>query len=120
MEEMSEFFCTLEMNLVRFLDRLCVNVKVAVAQLCLSLCNPKDYKVHGISRPEYWSEELFLLQGIFPTQRLNPGLTHCRWILYQLSHQGNWMASSWRKVESEVTEDIWTEEIIFLKCDKLY
>ena len=26
---------------------------------------------------------LFLLQGIFPTQRLNPGLPHCRQILYQ-------------------------------------
>ena len=23
-----------------------------------------------------------LLQGIFPTQGLNPGLPHCRWILY--------------------------------------
>ena len=30
-----------------------------------------------------------LLQGIFPTQGLNPGLPHCRWILYQLSHQGS-------------------------------
>ena len=28
-----------------------------------------------------------LLQGIFPTQGLNPGLPHCKWILYQLSHQ---------------------------------
>ena len=28
-----------------------------------------------------------LLQGIFPTQGSNPGLPHCRWILYQLSHQ---------------------------------
>ena len=28
-----------------------------------------------------------LLQGIFPTQGLNPGLLHCRWILYCLSHQ---------------------------------
>ena len=28
-----------------------------------------------------------LLQGIFPTQGLNPGLSHCRWILYQLSHR---------------------------------
>ena len=27
------------------------------------------------------------LQGIFPTQGWNPGLLHCRWILYQLSHQ---------------------------------
>ena len=32
---------------------------------------------------------LSLLQGIFPTQGLNPGLPHCRRILYQLSHQGS-------------------------------
>ena len=31
---------------------------------------------------------LSLLQGIFPTQGLNPGLLHCRWVLYQLSHKG--------------------------------
>ena len=30
-----------------------------------------------------------LLQGIFPTQGANPGLPHCRWILYQLSHKGS-------------------------------
>ena len=30
-----------------------------------------------------------LLQGIFETQGLNPGLLHCRWILYCLSHQGS-------------------------------
>ena len=29
----------------------------------------------------------FLLQGIFLTQGLNPGLLHCRQILYHLSHQ---------------------------------
>ena len=28
-----------------------------------------------------------LLQGIFPTQGMNPGLPHCRQILYHLSHQ---------------------------------
>ena len=32
---------------------------------------------------------LFLLQQIFPIQGLNPGLPHCRWILYQLSYQGS-------------------------------
>ena len=32
---------------------------------------------------------LSLLQGIFPTQGLNSGLPHCRWILYQLNHQGS-------------------------------
>ena len=30
-----------------------------------------------------------LLQGIFPTQGLNPGLPHSRHILYRLSHQGS-------------------------------
>ena len=30
-----------------------------------------------------------LLQGIFPTQGSNPGLPHCRQMLYRLSHQGN-------------------------------
>ena len=29
-----------------------------------------------------------LLQGIFPTQGSNPGLLHCRQILYHLSHLG--------------------------------
>ena len=28
-------------------------------------------------------------RGIFPTQGLNPGLPHCRQILYQLSHKGS-------------------------------
>ena len=32
---------------------------------------------------------LSLLQGIFPTQGLNPGLLHCRQILYQLSYKGS-------------------------------
>ena len=30
---------------------------------------------------------LSLLQWIFLTQKLNWGLLHCRWILYQLSYQ---------------------------------
>ena len=34
-----------------------------------------------------------LLQGTFPTQELNPGLLHYRWILCQLSYQGS---PSWR------------------------
>jgi len=32
---------------------------------------------------------LSLLQEVFPTQELNPGLPHCRWIVYQLSHKGS-------------------------------
>ena len=32
---------------------------------------------------------LSFLQGIFPTQGLNPGLPHCGQILHQLSHKGS-------------------------------
>ena len=38
---------------------------------------------------------LSLFQGVFPTQGLNPGLPHCRWILYQLSHQGSPRILEW-------------------------
>ena len=38
---------------------------------------------------------LSLLQGIFPTQGSNPGLPHCRQILYQLSHQGSPRILEW-------------------------
>ena len=36
-----------------------------------------------------------LLQGIFPTQGSNPGLLHCRQILYQLSHKGSPRILEW-------------------------
>ena len=50
---------------------------------------------HGLFSP--WNSlvqntrvgSLFLPQRIFPTQGLNPGLSHCRQILYQLSHKGS-------------------------------
>ena len=38
---------------------------------------------------------LSLLQGIFPTQGSNPGLLHCRRILYQLSHKGSPRILEW-------------------------
>ena len=40
-----------------------------------------------LSRSEYWSGSLSLLQGMFPTQESNRGLLHCRQILYQLNYQ---------------------------------
>ena len=48
-----------------------------------------DYTVHGILQASSGVGSLSLLQGIFPTQGSNPGLPHCRQILYQLSHQGS-------------------------------
>ena len=63
------------------------------AQSCLTLCNPMDRSlpassVHGDSPGKTTRMGCHaLLQGIFPTQGSNPGLLHCRQILYHLSHQ---------------------------------
>ena len=38
---------------------------------------------------------LSLLQEIFPTQGWNSGLSHCRWILYQLNHKGSPRILEW-------------------------
>ena len=40
------------------------------------------------SKQEYWIGLHFPLQDIFLTQGSNPGLLHCRQILYHLSLQG--------------------------------
>ena len=56
---------------------------------------------HGVHSP--WKSpgqntgvgSLSLLQGFFQTQRLNPGLLHCRWILYQLSQKGSPRILEW-------------------------
>ena len=40
-----------------------------------------------LSRPEVWRGQPLPSPGIFPTQGSNPGLLHCRRILYQLSHK---------------------------------
>ena len=63
-------------------------VLVKVAQSCPNLCNPMDRTAQGILQATGVGS-LSLLQGIFPTQGLNPDLPHGRWILYQLSHKGS-------------------------------
>ena len=57
----------------------------------MALCNPMDYTIHGILQARILElvASYSLLQGIFPTQGLNPDLPHCRQILYQLSYQGS-------------------------------
>ena len=52
--------------------------------------NPQGFSVHGIlqARILEWVAIPFS-RGIFQTQGLNPGLPHCRQILYQLSHKGS-------------------------------
>ena len=59
-----------------------------VTQSCSTLCDPMDYSLPGSSVPGDSPGKktgvgcYALLQGIFPTQGLNPGLPRCRRILY--------------------------------------
>ena len=61
-----------------------------VTQLFPTLCDPMNSSSPGssIQRDSPGKNNGVgchaLHQGIFPTQELNPGLPHCRWILYHL------------------------------------
>ena len=72
--------------------------EVRVSQSCPTLWDLMDYTVHGISLGQNTGVgSLSLLQGIFPTEGLNPGLPHCRQILYQLSHEGSPIMCMWNE-----------------------
>ena len=89
-------------------------VKVKVIQSCPTL------QLLGLYSPWNFPDQntevgsLSLLQEVFPAQGSNPGLPHCRWILYQLSHKGSprileWVAypfsrgSSWPRNQTGVS-----------------
>ena len=76
-----------------------------------TLCDPMDYRLHGILQARILEVgSLSLLQGIFPTQGWDPGLPHCKWILYQLSHKG-WLVPTlyvWGWGNSS-----WSQELLF-------
>ena len=84
--------------------------KLTNTVLLISLLRPKSeseshsvvsdsLQPHGLYSP--WNSpgqntgvgSLSLLQGIFPSQGSNPGLLHCRRILYHLSHWGSLVPS---------------------------
>ena len=82
--------------------RVCVCVCVCVcvyviSQLCLTLHDIMDCTRKPTRFLCSWDSpgkntgvgSHSLLQRIFLTQGWNPGLLHCRWILYCLSHQGS-------------------------------
>ena len=65
------------------------------------LSNVRLLQPHGVYSPRNSPGQnievgsLSLLQRIFPTQGSNPGLPHCRRILYQLSHKGSPRIQEW-------------------------
>ena len=63
-------------------------------QSCPTLCDPVDCSPPGSPIPGTPGKNTgvgchFLLQGIFLIQGLNPGIPHCRQVLYQLNYQGS-------------------------------
>ena len=62
------------------------HVQLFAAPLTVACQTPMSM---GFSRQEHWSGLPFLFQGIFLTKGLNPGLLHCRQILYYLSPKGS-------------------------------
>ena len=101
-EKEENILVTLSMEIVLFLSKAmeiykifyseCVDVKLL--QLCPTLCNPLDCSPPGSSVRRILQARTLvgwhaLLQGLFPTQGLNPGLLLCRKIVYHLRHQGS-------------------------------
>ena len=85
----------LSVSLGTFLSQCCES-ESEVVQSCPTLCDPMDVACTKLQRPWDFQDKSttgvachFLLQGIFPTQGSNPGLSHCRQTLYHLSHQGS-------------------------------
>ena len=107
--------------------------KVKVAQLYLILCNPMVYYSPWNSPGQNTGVgSLSPYPGDFSNPGSNPGLLHCRWILYQLSHKGSprileWVAylfsrgSSWSRNQARVNVgkcvDLnWYENLNFWVC----
>ena len=68
--------------------RFTMRVKWTSFRRVLLFTTPWTIQSVEFSRPEHWCGQPFPSLGIFPIQGSNPGLLHCRRILYQLSHQG--------------------------------
>ena len=95
-------FCNVLLKLFSWGMQMINVIHKAVANTCIHIHESESRSVMSDSlRPlglySPWNfpgqntevSSLSVLQGVFPTQGSNPGLPHCRRILYQLSHKGS-------------------------------
>ena len=92
-------------------------VKVKAYQLCQTLHSHGLYSAWNSPGQNTGVGSLSLLQGIFQIQGSNPGLLHCRRILYQLSHKGSlrileWVAYSFSSGSSQPRNLTWVSCIV--------
>ena len=69
--------------------------EVKVTQLCLTLCDPMDYTVHGILQARILEWVAFPFSRGSSQPRDCTQVSHCKQILYQLSHQGHSRILEW-------------------------
>ena len=104
-----------ESQWVRILAGCSCAVLCLVTQLCPAVCDLMSCSLPGSSVLGDSScrtsgvGSLSLFQGIFPIQGSNPGLLHCRRILYSLNHQGSpgileWVADPFSRGSSPTQE----------------
>ena len=79
---------------------------VLFAQSCVTVCDARLLSPWDCLGKNIGVGSHSLLQGIFPTQGLNPGLLHSRQILYHLSHQGIPCISHYSIVQSYIFREI--------------
>ena len=70
------------------MQMFCISEWMKVVQSCPTFCDPMKNSWNSPGQ-NTGVGSLSLLQGIFLTQGSNPGLPHCRQILYQMSHKGS-------------------------------
>ena len=88
-----------------YLEGVCSGIPCAalclVAQSCPSLCDPMDCSRPGSSVPGILQARILewvampSSRGSYRPRESNPGLPHCRQILYHLSHQGSSSVLEW-------------------------
>ena len=110
-----------------FLIMLLCLKSVLVTQSCPTLCDPMDCNSPGSTVHEDAPGKNTgvgchaLLQGTFPTQGSNPGLSHFRQILYHLSHWGSQClvpAGNVEKIRQIIFRVIWMLKFMVLNMHK--
>ena len=89
--QLMQWYCALQGQVCAVLSHL-----VMSDSLWPHGCSPPGFSVHEDSPGKNPGVSCHaLLQEIFPIQISDPGLLHCRWILYCLSYQGSPRMLEW-------------------------
>ena len=76
-------------------DYSAMKVKVKITQLCLTLCDPMDYTVHGILQARILEWAAFPFSGDLPNLGIEPRSPSLEADFYQLSHNGSPRILEW-------------------------